>query len=707
MTDTRREHPRADQPATPVSPFDDAWHLRAELGRVLEMLSSCLHRQRQRGRTPVGDAVGGLVIEEGEAEGLVADLASALGATPGTRMPPELGKLREDVASHAAQGVAQGVFLPLVHAQRAFELRPAEYDAVLLALAVEIDPRFGRLVAYLNDHVARTRPTLGLALTLADPGPTPPPAIGITDRPFLRDGLVDLEGDAPLPGKTIKLTQDLVDRLAESSTHLAVASWLTVHGTDQGLLDRLVLEPTVDHAVTTWSDSLRAGQPVAPLLIAGSDGNGRATLARAALLRAGLKVVEVEIIGDSVDARLRVARREARWHRAAVLVRARPTAQQAIDWASLWSALPSDRPIAISAAPDDAAAAGSSAPVEPALVRLDEPSIPTRTQLWTALLPPGVKIEESEIEEIASRFPFGPGRIARAIRRAQADLSLRPAGERRLTFAALMAAAREVDTASIGPLAQKMPLPYRRSDLIVPPHVGDELDLAIAWVRYRHRVLHEWGFIRRMTMGHGLTALFSGPSGTGKTMAAQVLARELALDLYRVDLSQIMSKYIGETEKNLATVYGARVGVLFFDEAEVVLGRRHETKDARDRYANIEIAYLLQRMEEYDGVTVLATNRMQDIDEAFMRRLHVVIDFSLPLEADRLRIWEGMLPEQADRAPDLDLRELAREFEVSGGQIKNAALAGAFLAAAAGEPIGTTHLRRAMRRELVKSGKIM
>ncbi len=241
----------------------------------------------------------------------------------------------------------------------------------------------------------------------------------------------------------------------------------------------------------------------------------------------------------------------------------------------------------------------------------------------------------------------------------------------------------------------------------MPPVVAAELDLAVAWVRHRHRVLHEWGFGRRVSMGHGLTALFSGPSGTGKTMAAQVLARELGLELYRIDLSQVMSKYIGETEKNLALLFGARVGVLFFDEAEVMLGRRRETKEPRDRYANVEIAYLLQRMEEYDGVTVLATNRVRDVDEAFMRRLHVVVDFPMPSEADRLRIWQGMLPTAADRAPDLDLAALAHEFDISGGQIKNAALAGAYLAAAERKPIGTAHLRRATMRELVKSGKIV
>jgi SpoVK/Ycf46/Vps4 family AAA+-type ATPase len=252
-----------------------------------------------------------------------------------------------------------------------------------------------------------------------------------------------------------------------------------------------------------------------------------------------------------------------------------------------------------------------------------------------------------------------------------------------------------------------MPLPFERSELVVPPQVASELDLAIAWVRHRHQVLHDWGFVQRVPMGHGLTALFAGPSGTGKTMAAQVLAKELGLDLHRIDASQLVSKWVGETEKNIAMAFGARVGVLFFDEADALFGKRGEAKSPQDRWANIEIGFLLQRMEEYDGVTILATNRMQDMDEAFLRRLHVVVDFPLPSEADRLRIWRGMLPAAPDREPDLDLESLAREFEISGGEIKNAVLAAAYLAAAESKPIGMEHLRRAATRELVKSGKVV
>jgi SpoVK/Ycf46/Vps4 family AAA+-type ATPase len=223
-------------------------------------------------------------------------------------------------------------------------------------------------------------------------------------------------------------------------------------------------------------------------------------------------------------------------------------------------------------------------------------------------------------------------------------------------------------------------------------------------------VLDEWGFGRRVALGRGLTALFSGPPGTGKTMAAQVLARELGLDLYRVDLSRVMSKWIGETEKHLARLFDeaqASGAVLFFDEADALFGKRSEVKDAHDRYANVEIGYLLQRMEGYEGVTLLATNRKADLDEAFVRRFHFLLNFPPPDAAMRRRIWEGMFPAAAERDPSLDLARLARDFEVTGGEIKNVALAAAFLAAGEDRPIGMPHLARALARELRKEGKLV
>jgi hypothetical protein len=221
------------------------------------------------------------------------------------------------------------------------------------------------------------------------------------------------------------------------------------------------------------------------------------------------------------------------------------------------------------------------------------------------------------------------------------------------------------------------------------------------------RVLEEWGFAARVPHGRGVAALFSGPSGTGKTMAAQIIARDLGVDLLQVDLSKTVSKYIGETEKNLDQIFEAaeRTGaVLLFDEADAVFGRRTEIKDAHDRHANVEVAYLLQRMELFGGLTILTTNFKQNIDNAFLRRLRFVVDFVLPNAAERAMIWHRAFPEGAPLDIGVDVVSVASRLPLSGGSIQNIALHSAYLAAPHGGPIGVEEVLAAMRRELVKTG---
>ena len=343
------------------------------------------------------------------------------------------------------------------------------------------------------------------------------------------------------------------------------------------------------------------------------------------------------------------------------------------------------------------------------VIHLPEPDLADRAALWRALLPPGTPLEQRDADELAARFRFNPGRIARTVARAISSSALLPPGRRALTAPLLAQAGRDVGAAAMGSLAQRLPLPFSREDLVVPPDVAAELALALVWVKQQRKVLDGWGFAARVPTGRGLTMLFSGPPGTGKTMAAQVMARELGLELYRVDLSRVMNKYIGETEKNLARLFDeaqAASATLFFDEADALFGKRSEVKDAHDRYANVEIGYLLQRMEEYEGVTILASNRKNDLDEAFARRFHFMVEFPKPDEPHRLRIWRGMFPDVAERDADIDFARLAREFEVSGGEIKNVVLAAAYMAAGEGRPVGMAHLKRGLRREFEKSGKV-
>ncbi len=673
--------------------LDARSHLCAELLRCAALLGRRLRELRDRGKSPAGEAMQGFVIEDGEAEGLVAELAARWGRTPGAPGAERPASLTT---------ATENAFLPLQHAIRQFDLSAVEYDALVLALAIELDGMFGRLVAYLNDHVGRTRPTLGLSLGLHGSAlPTLSP-LALCERPVVRDGLLEIEGDGPSPGWSLLVPRDLVLRLTGEAPPDALPAGFRCFSPAPDLLNRLVLGAGVRNGLDAWAASARTPGAARPLILAGLPGAGRTTAARGITGAVGWKLLVVEVSTDQMADRLRAARREASWHDALLLLRlVVPEAAGRIDWRPLWQGTADLRhPLLIATAPQHAEMLAAAAPLEPAVVTFPEPSLAERAALWRALLPSGASPTDAVADQLAAGFRFNAGRIARAVRRAE------PAG---LTTDALMLACREVGAAAMGPLAQKLPLPYAWEDLVVPPPVREELELARVWVRHQRQVLDLWGFGHRVAMGRGLTMLFGGAPGTGKTMAAQVLAGALALDLYRVDLSRVVNKYIGETEKNLSVLFDeaeASGAVLFFDEADALFGKRSEVKDAHDRYANLEIGHLLQRMEEYEGVTILASNRTRDVDEAFTRRFQFIIDFPMPDEAHRLKIWQGMVPPEAERDGALDLAALAKRFETSGGEIKNAVLAAAFVAAGEQVPLCTQHLVRAVRREFRKGGRL-
>ncbi len=250
---------------------------------------------------------------------------------------------------------------------------------------------------------------------------------------------------------------------------------------------------------------------------------------------------------------------------------------------------------------------------------------------------------------------------------------------------------------------------FRFDDIVLPPKSREQLSDLVACVRNRRTVLEEWGFAAKLSLGIGISALFSGPSGTGKTMAAGIIANELEHPLFRVDLSSVVSKYIGETEKNLKQVFEAAQGtnaVLFFDEADALFGKRTEVRDAHDRYANIEVSFLLQQMEEYAGLAILATNKKDDLDQAFLRRLQFAVEYPFPNEELREAIWRKVFPSRVPISEEVDFSVLASKYELAGGNIKNAALLSAYLAADRGTAVGGLEILTAIRREYEKLGRI-
>ncbi len=342
-------------------------------------------------------------------------------------------------------------------------------------------------------------------------------------------------------------------------------------------------------------------------------------------------------------------------------------------------------------------------------IAVPAPQVPIRELVWQNML----AAEPADISgkwsaKLARRFALTPGQIERAARSAR-TLQAGNGRDRKLSLSALIAACRSQSHHKLAELSVKIEDQYSWADLVLPEEKTALLKEICAQVRHQYRVFGEWGFARKMAYGRGLSVLFSGPPGTGKTMAAQVMAAELQLDLYKIDLSSVVSKYIGETEKNLSRIFAEAQrsnAILFFDEADALFGKRTEVKDAHDRYANIETSYLLQKMEEYEGMVILATNLRSNMDEAFTRRIRFIVEFPFPDAALRARIWRSHFPGEAPVRDGIDYDFLARRFQVAGGSIRNIVLNTAFLAAESNEEISMEHIMHGVKREFEKIGKL-
>mgnify|MGYP001800444824 CR=1 FL=1 len=333
-----------------------------------------------------------------------------------------------------------------------------------------------------------------------------------------------------------------------------------------------------------------------------------------------------------------------------------------------------------------------------------KPTTQEQSLLWQRNLSSDVAPQlNGQVKKLIAQFNLTPAKIRSAC--AQTTTSLNSPDKNDLG-SALWDACRVQARPRLDELAQRIVADSNWQNLILPDAQSEILREVAAHVRQKYTVYQEWGFGNNNSRGLGITALFAGPSGTGKTLAAEVLAQELSLDLYRIDLSSVISKYIGETEKNLRRVFDAAQeggAILLFDEADALFGKRSEVKDSRDRYANIEVSYLLQRMESYPGLAILTTNLKNSIDTAFMRRIRFLVQFPFPDAAQRAKIWQNVFPKNTP-LKNLDTDKLA-QLSVTGGNIRNIALNAAFLAADSKEPVQMKHILRAARTEYIKLEK--
>ncbi|MHB1224851.1 MAG: ATP-binding protein [Gemmatimonadaceae bacterium] len=710
-----------------IAPGRDWRGVLADLLPALRRLDSLLARAAARvpevyGAHVDGDEYRGLHVSP-------ADVATLLGREPGTPTlyvadPGSSGTSVDGDDDVATGGTTLGALAA------AFGLVPFEVDVLLLAIAPELDLRYERLYAYLQDDVTRRRPTVGLALDLLSPDA----AARLAHRahfapgaPLIRHLLLDLSPDGagpagpptPLLARSLAVDEGVVNLLLGQDTlDRRLAGSCRYLSADRAFGPR-VLGASAMAGLMGAAREILAGGAARRIHFHGPRGSGKRGTAGslAATLGAPLLDVDVARLVDLPDfARLvALALRDA-WLRDAVVYLRNAQAllhdDRAVRRAELEAALAAGDVLAVLSStvswPEADAADATT-------IAFGQPGHAQRAAIWAdALDGVGADVPDETVRALASRFRLTPRQIALAAADgaraagsgfARADTTEPDAAglER-----ALFAAARRQSGHELAALATRITPVHRWESLVLPDDGRAQLRELCQRVTSRHRVLDDWGFARLLPRGTGINALFAGPSGTGKTMAAEVVAAELGVDLYRVELAGVVSKYIGETEKNLDRIFAAAEranGILLFDEADALFGKRSEVHDAHDRYANIEISYLLQRMEEYDGIAILSTNLRGNLDAAFVRRLAFTVHFPFPDAASRAAIWRGVWPAEVPLADDVDLDALAAHFPVSGGNIRNIALAAAFLAAADGGVVVAAHLAAATRREYQKLGK--
>ncbi|MDX2091775.1 MAG: ATP-binding protein [Kofleriaceae bacterium] len=601
---------------------------------------------------------------------------------------------------------------------RLLELSELDLAIIAVLLAPELDPELERAYCFALDDFTRKRPDVGFVARLCGRGDLDRETqviARLNDGPLRRSLVVSI-ANAPEVAFTMRQVR-LADRVVNASRGLvdciddAVRTTCRVAAAPMAIDD--VVMPT-----KVKGDVRRAiiERPDARVLLSGRVGTGRGTLVEAIGGELGRDVVRIDARRPHGDTSsgfegMRIAIREA-------------VLRDAIAVVAIGEMIAGDAGNSIAVEVRDAigdvaipvvftATEGASwlSHVFPTLVELvvPTPTLAERTLLWQRALV-GTDLSQADASAVAGRYDLSAAAISHAARRATNAARVRDGG--RVTTEDLGAAARSMFSHRLGSLAQRVPVGFRWEDLVLPDDTLAQVVEVVRYAEQRPFLLEEWGFAGKLPYGRGVSAILAGPPGTGKTMVAQLLAHELGYDLFRVDLSQIVNKYIGETEKNLGRVFDEAASahaVLFFDEADALFARRTEVKSSNDRYANLEVNYLLQRMETFDGVTLLATNLDEAIDAAFRRRVRFTIIFDLPDEHERERLWRSMFPSQTPLAPSIEWRKVARAFEMSGGHIKKAALRAA-LAAATATPrrsLTTDDIVRAAAAEYREMGRVV
>lgn len=707
-------------------------HILAELERIDVLIRAQVTRARQIQQ--VDGEFQGLYIPETEVDLLLGAPAGlprwAASTTPlsNAELRGVLDRIAAQIAERKIQSTQQCVTLRLDEMAHLFKLNHFELDVLLICLATEFDLRYERLYAYLQDDVTKKKPSVDLVLNLLSPSLEVKMAARryfAGNAPLCAFRLLQIFDDPshqnpPLLSRYIKVDDRIVSYLHGSDEPDPALKSIVRIIRPQVKSSELVLPVKIKSRLMR----LVKDQKIAPqnpiFYFQGSYGVGKRLTAEALCKELGLNLLTVQLDqlvsreGPIFDTLVPVIYREARLQNAAVYWRGFDILLADDKHALL------DRFLSELQTQETVIFLVGNTTWEPmdalydaTFVRVKFPrqNFGERLELWNRYLADEKVIEaNADFSAVANKFRFSSGQIRDAAATARNLARWRDPDNAKLAMDDIYAACRLQSNRKLSALAQKIKPHYGWDDIVLPHDRLQQLLEVCNYVKHRARVYDEWGFNRKLSLGKGVNILFAGSSGTGKTMAAEIIAGELALDLYKIDLSTVVSKYIGETEKNLSRIFTEAEtsnAILFFDEADALFGKRSEIRDAHDRYANIEVSYLLQKMEEYEGVVVLATNFRKNMDDAFVRRMQFTVEFPFPSKQYRLRIWEKIWPDEAPLSAELDLKFMAHNFEIAGGNIRNVALAASFLAADDGQRVTMAHLIHATRREYQKMGKVI
>ena len=726
---------------------DPMEHVREELRRIALLIELRGLIMKQQGRIDEGNRFRGLLLREGELDALIQQAAFGPAEPPAdtddiTRKREAFASmtrritLREAATLWASREGAGTCRLPLLEVCKRFGLDRFSYHVLILALAPEVDLNFQRMFSYLLNDVTKKRPTVHLALELLSSDDTDRRAgrrAFAADAPAILYNLVHLEPtkgglETSLLLREFKMPERMVQWLLGTVELAPAMRRYAEIVTSEPVFDDLVFDARGQVRVAALGEYMRrlhrsGAEHRSPLIVfTGDEGVGKRTVAGRLAACMETPLLVVDLAGTAIplgvrDVAFRDMAREARLHQTSLCLSG---FDSELVKSGVIPALPYLFTIArmvpgvavVTSANDDIGLAGAGTGFATRM-RLEVPEAFGRLELWKRLLeltqaPVGANVD---LRGFSLKYGFTAGALERVLIHSHEEAIVRTGDpDAPIEAADLDSASRVQLGQGLSGVATRVRRTARWEDVILPEEIVETLQEIIRHARYRNEVFHDWGFDRKMTSGKGLSALFSGPPGTGKTMVAGIIAAELDMDLYRVDLSQIVSKYVGETEKNLSKVFQSAAGnqfIILFDEADSLFAKRTEVKSSVDRYANLEVNYLLQKMEDYSGICILTTNFEKSIDDAFKRRINFRIDFPFPEPEDRERLWRVHIPEEAPVEGTLELEWLSEKYELSGGNIKNAVLRAAFRAAENNRAICTEDFEYAAERESRELGKLV